>query len=115
MIVDGNDPLSIYKALKTYEAELRKGEGPVAIIANTYRLKGHGVYDKAVYKPSGEEELFMLRDPITMFANRLIREGVLTQEEFNSMVKDVKMAIDTAFEKAKAGSPLSLEELSKYV
>ncbi len=115
VIVDGNDPLSVYKALKMYESKLREGEGPVAIIANTYRLKGHGVYDKAAYKPVGEEELFKLRDPITVFADRLIREGVLTHDELNSMVRDTKTAVNTAFEKARAGSPLPLEELSKYV
>jgi len=115
LIVDGNDPLSVYKALKVYENELRSGNGPVAIVANTYRLKGHGVYDKAPYKPLGETDLYKLKDPITTYANRLISEGVLKQEEFKDIFEKAKKMVDDAFEKAKMGSPLTLEELSAYV
>lgn len=114
-IVDGNDPLSVYKALKIHEEKLRSGEGPVAVIANTYRLKGHGVYDKALYKPHGEADLYRLKDPITTFANRLINEGILKQDEYRVMLEDAKKTVDESFEKAKLGSPLTLDELSSYV
>lgn len=115
LIVDGNDPLSVYKALKVYENELRSGNGPVAITANTYRLKGHGVYDKAPYKPLGEADLYKLKDPITTYADRLISEGLLKRDEFKALFENAKKMVDDAFEKAKMGSPLTLEELNAYV
>lgn len=114
-IVDGNDPLSVYKALKINEKGLRDGEGPIAVVANTYRLKGHGVYDRALYKPLGEVDLYKLKDPIASFANRLINEGVLEQNEYKTMFEEARKAVDEAFEKAKTGSPLTLEELYNYV
>jgi pyruvate dehydrogenase E1 component alpha subunit len=116
LVVDGNDPLSIYKGLKIYEDELRSGEGPLAVVASTYRLKGHGVYDKALYKPLGEVELYgKLKDPIMMFANRLIIEGILTHDEFKVIFEKAKQAVEKAFEEARKGSPLTIEELYNYV
>jgi pyruvate dehydrogenase E1 component alpha subunit len=116
LIVDGNDPLSVYKALKIYENELRSGKGPVAIVANTYRLKGHGVYDKAPYKPLGEVELYSrLKDPILTFANRLVNEGIITHDSLDAIFEEAKKSIEKAFEEAKKGSPLSIEELYFYV
>lgn len=114
-IVDGNDPLSVYKALKINEEKLRSGEGPIAIVANTYRLKGHGVYDRALYKPLGEVDLYRLKDPITNFASRLVNEGIIKQDEYKNMFEETRKCVNEAFEKAKAGSPLTLDELYHYV
>ncbi|MEM1532448.1 MAG: thiamine pyrophosphate-dependent dehydrogenase E1 component subunit alpha [Desulfurococcaceae archaeon] len=111
LVVNGNDPLSVYKGLKTHEEELRSGKGPIAIIAMTYRLKGHGVYDKSPYKPLGEEDLWRSRDPIITFSGRLINEGVITVGEFEEMLRSVRERVDEAFEKAKGGSPMNIEEL----
>ncbi len=115
IVVDGNDPLSVYKALKIYETELRGGNGPVAVVANTYRLKGHGVYDKAIYKPLGEEDLYKLRDPITTYAKRLASEGIIKENELEIMFSKAKKMVDEAFEKARGGSLLPFEEIGKYV
>lgn len=115
LVVNGNDPLSVYKGLKTYEEELRSGKGPIAIVAMTYRLKGHGVYDKSPYKPLGEEDLWRSRDPIITFSNRLINEGVVMAGEYEEMLKNTKRKIDEAFERAKRGSPMSIEELYSLV
>ncbi|MEM1773360.1 MAG: thiamine pyrophosphate-dependent dehydrogenase E1 component subunit alpha [Desulfurococcaceae archaeon] len=114
-IVDGNDPLAVYKALKIHEEKLRNGDGPIAIIANTYRLKGHGVYDKALYKPLGEADLYRLKDPIITFANRLMNEGVLKQDDYKAIFEEARKIVNESFEKAKSGSPLTLDELSYYV
>ncbi|MCS7127899.1 MAG: thiamine pyrophosphate-dependent dehydrogenase E1 component subunit alpha [Sulfolobales archaeon] len=115
LVVNGNDPLSVYKGLKTYEEELRSGKGPIAIVAMTYRLKGHGVYDKSPYKPLGEEDLWRSRDPIITFSNRLINEGVVMAGEYEEMLKNTKRKIDEAFERAKRGSPMNIEELYSLV
>jgi acetoin:2,6-dichlorophenolindophenol oxidoreductase subunit alpha len=44
----------------------RAGEGPTLIEANTYRQVGHSRSDPATYRPEGELEMWLARDPITL-------------------------------------------------
>ena len=44
--------------------------------AKTYRYAGHSL-DKATYRPEGELDLWLKRDPITLFGERLIAEGLV--------------------------------------
>ncbi|MEZ0393499.1 MAG: thiamine pyrophosphate-dependent dehydrogenase E1 component subunit alpha [Desulfurococcaceae archaeon] len=116
LVVNGNDPLSVYKALKLREEELRKGNGPIAVVANTYRMKGHGVYDKSPYKPSGEEEWWRKqRDPIELFTTRLIKEGTLSEGEVDKVLRIARARIAEAYERARNGSPLKFEELANLL
>ena len=52
-------------------ARARVGEGPTLIEADTYRHEGHSRSDPAKYRPEGELEEWLGRDPIPRF------EGVL--------------------------------------
>jgi acetoin:2,6-dichlorophenolindophenol oxidoreductase subunit alpha len=75
-IVDGNDVDAMYAAVSASVARGRDGEGPTLIEAKTYRHKGHSRTDPAKYRPAGELERWLERDPIVLLERALEAEGV---------------------------------------
>jgi TPP-dependent pyruvate/acetoin dehydrogenase alpha subunit len=61
-------------------ARARGGEGPTLIEALTYRHKGHSRTDPATYRPDGELERWLERDPIDLFARLLQARDVLAAD-----------------------------------
>jgi len=99
-IVDGNDVLSVYKLARELVEKVRNGIGPFFIEARTYKMKGHGVYDPALYRDKEEVKRWLERDPIKLFKEKLIKENIITEREFENLrseiVKEVEESIDFA-------------------
>ena len=99
IIVDGNDADAVYRIALTAFEKARSGEGPSLIEAKTYRHSGHSRADPATYRPDGELDEWLKKDPIPMYRKRLIDFGV--QEEIvkdieESVMKDVDEATEAA-------------------
>ena len=56
-------------------AHARAGEGPSLIEAFTYRHSGHSRADPAQYRPKGELEQWLERDPIKIYRSRMASLG----------------------------------------
>jgi TPP-dependent pyruvate/acetoin dehydrogenase alpha subunit len=109
-VADGNDPVSVYRAV-SYAAEIaRGGKGPCFIEARTYRLKGHGIYDKAEYRPQDEVKSWLDKEPITMFEELLTKAEVLARGEIEQIRKTIEVEIEEAVKKARTSPypPFSL-------
>ena len=63
---DGNDPISVFRAVREARKACSEGSGPSFVEARTYRMKGHGIYDKAEYRPSDEVREWAEKDPLAM-------------------------------------------------
>jgi pyruvate dehydrogenase E1 component alpha subunit len=79
--VDGNDLYAVRDVVAEAAARARAGDGPTLIEALTYRHKGHSRTDPATYRPEGELERWLLRDPIDLFARVLGGSGALETAE----------------------------------
>jgi pyruvate dehydrogenase E1 component alpha subunit len=99
--VDGNDLTAVMNTVATAIARARRGLGPTLIEALTYRHKGHSRADPATYRPAGELEAWLLRDPIELFKQQLRDEGVdeVTLEEVHSAAR---LEVDAAAARARA-------------
>src|SRR4051812_37562013 len=76
--IDGND-LDIVIAEMTEATErARRGDGPSYLVANTYRFRGHSMSDAMKYRTREEQERARLRDPITIYEDRLKAKGVIS-------------------------------------
>src|SRR4029453_1156997 len=70
--VDGQEGEAVYKATQRALKHARDGEGPVFLLAETFRLTGHYVGDPQVYRPKEEgRELRQTQDAITKPLERL--------------------------------------------
>jgi len=82
ILVDGNDVLACYKAMKAAVDKARSGGGPTLIEAVTYRMGGHSSSDDpSKYRSMEEVELWKTRDPILRFRRYLTKKGLLTEQE----------------------------------
>src|SRR5437868_7655850 len=75
IVVDGNDADAVYKVASDALAKARAGGGPSLIEAMTYRHSGHSRADPGKYRPEGELEKWLLRDPVVMYRERLLKNG----------------------------------------
>ena len=80
-IVDGQDVDAVEAAMALAVARARSGGGPTLIEAKTYRYAGHSRSDKATYRPAGELDVWLQRDPIKLFGAKLVEEGLLEEAD----------------------------------
>jgi acetoin:2,6-dichlorophenolindophenol oxidoreductase subunit alpha len=114
IIVDGNDADEVYTTAVKHIDRARKGGGPALIEAKTYRHSGHSRADPAKYRPEGELEKWLERDPLKVYRSRLLQlgftEGTLVDIEKAAMAK-----VDDATATAKASPVPSVADIEKNV
>jgi len=93
----------------------RNGAGPTLLECMTYKLKGHGVYDKAEYRPREELEEWLRRDPINGLEAKLLKADLTTQAEIDQIERQVATEVEESVVFAKTSPVLPFEELTKYV
>ena len=103
MKCDGTDPLESYRTLREAVQHIRARKGPVLVHAMVIRPYGHSMSDDELsYKPPLEREAEAKRDPVTVYPEFLIREGLASREEIEQIQKDVDAEIAEAEAKALA-------------
>jgi acetoin:2,6-dichlorophenolindophenol oxidoreductase subunit alpha len=100
-VIDGNDVVVVADAVGRAAARARDGGGPTVLEALTYRHFGHSRTDPAAYRPDGELEEWLARDPLTVAAARLHGMGVLP-EQVDSAAGRAAAAVAAAVAGAKA-------------
>jgi TPP-dependent pyruvate/acetoin dehydrogenase alpha subunit len=114
IVVDGNDADEVYRTAQKYLERARKGGGPALIECMTYRHSGHSRADPGQYRPPGELDRWLERDPIKIYRERLLGLGIveatLTDLETESLRK-----VDVATETAKASPVPAISEIDKNV
>lgn len=99
--VDGNEVWSVRATVEEALVRARAGEGPTLVEAMTYRHKGHSRTDPATYRPEGELEVWLQRDPIALLEQRLEESGV-EAARLAEVSEEARKAIDAALEQARA-------------
>lgn len=100
--VDGNDVVAVYATVLRATDRARRGEGPTFIECKTYRHRGHSRSDPAKYRPAGELESWLKRDPIAQCAARLKSSAHLQQADLDAIHLEIQQKIDAAYEAAAA-------------
>jgi acetoin:2,6-dichlorophenolindophenol oxidoreductase subunit alpha len=99
--VDGQDVEAVHDAASRALAHARGGEGPVFLLANTYRLTGHYVGDPQVYRPREEvREVRQSHDPL----DKLRAKAEVSDEDWEAMERDVQTIVDGSVEFAQNGT-----------
>jgi acetoin:2,6-dichlorophenolindophenol oxidoreductase subunit alpha len=114
IIVDGNDADDVYRTAVKYMNRARKGGGPALIEAKTYRHSGHSRADPAKYRPEGELDRWLERDPLKVYRARLLELG-FTEGTLIDMEKNAMSQVDEATAIAKASPTPSVADIEKNV
>jgi TPP-dependent pyruvate/acetoin dehydrogenase alpha subunit len=114
IIVDGNDADIMYETAMAAIDLARAGGGPSLIEARTYRHSGHSRADPAKYRPEGELEEWLKKDPIPTYRERLLRLG-FSEGTLKGIEEDTQRKVDEATAIAKASPTPSLDLIDKDV
>lgn len=101
VIADGQDAEAVHAAMKEAVERARQGQGPTFLELKTYRFRGHSRTDTGPYRPEGELERWLERDPIKILKERMIADGQLDQEQFSEMQQSVEQMVQETIEWAK--------------
>src|SRR5699024_473998 len=115
-VVDGNDPLAVFAAVKEARERALNGEGPSLIEAVTDRLTAHSSDDNdKVYRTKEELEEMRQHDCVLSFANYLKELGILTEEMEEEMNQSIKQKVNEATTYAENASSPDPATLLDYV
>jgi pyruvate dehydrogenase E1 component alpha subunit len=95
VVVEGNYVLEVRDVARAAVERARAGKGPTLIEARTYRHRGHYEGDMARYRPAGELEDWMERDPLRVFEQHLGGQGI-TDSDLEGIRQSVESQLDEA-------------------
>jgi pyruvate dehydrogenase E1 component alpha subunit len=114
-IVDGMDFFAVHAQAGEAVARARQGEGPTLIECKTYRYFGHYVGDPLTYRTKEETEAQRGRDPLVIFENRVVDDGLLDSALLRALDGQVAESIADAVGWAKESPLPSPEDLATDV
>lgn len=113
--VDGMDVLAVEKAAFNAAEKVRTTGKPYFLVCNTYRFRAHSMFDAELYREKKEVEEWKKRDPILLLKQKLLNEGLITDNEYTAIENKVEEQVQQSVDFAENGSWEPLEQLTKYV
>ncbi len=114
--VDGTDPEASFQAFQTAVAHCRSGKGPAFVHGHCIRCYSHSLSDDdRLYRTQAEREADALRDPIAKLQMRLLREGILTDEEITALEHSLDHEVAEAAERALKAPLPKVESITRHV
>jgi len=115
LLIDGNDVLAVYAAVREAVGRARAGGGPTLIEAFTYRLADHTTSDDAAkYRDGGDVAAWEKKDPIVRFQAHLKARGLWDEAFENGVQASAAATVEKAVADAEALPPASLEDLFAF-
>jgi pyruvate dehydrogenase E1 component alpha subunit len=109
--VDGQDVVAMRECVADHLEIARRDRRPTLVEAFTYRYRGHSAADPEVYRDKQEVEEWQRRDPIEIFARRLIDAGTIAEDDLEAIREEVHREVVAAVEFADASPEPPLDSL----
>ena len=113
--VDGMDVLAVRETVSEHIRMARVDRQPTLVEAFTYRFRGHSAADPEVYRTKEEVEEWRKKDPITVFRDRLLADGVISEQDVDQMRERVEKRVLDAVAFADASPEPPLESLYDHL
>ncbi|MFN2475283.1 MAG: thiamine pyrophosphate-dependent enzyme [Chthoniobacterales bacterium] len=111
-VIDGSDPQAVYDAGAEAFESMRAGGGPRFFWVDMERLSSHtSSDDQKLYRSAEELTECAGHDPLRVWSERLIADGVITSEEYEKLDKEVKERIRKEFSDAEKSEDPTADEL----
>ena len=111
-VVDGADPLAVHAATQEAIARIRVGEGPAFLWVKVERLSSHtSSDDHTLYRSKEDIAALEQRDPIRALKSRMIKDGELTEKEFEKLEADLKEKVRLDYAAADKAEQPRADEL----
>ncbi|MFN0203652.1 MAG: thiamine pyrophosphate-dependent enzyme [Bacteroidia bacterium] len=113
-IIDGNNLLEVYHAVKEITAKMREDRKPVILECMTFRMRGHEEASGTKYVPKELFEQWEVKDPVKNYEKYLISIGLLTEEQAINIRKELKAFVNSEVE-ASFEEPELVPNLDKEI
>lgn len=113
--LDGMDVEAMYSGISELVQTAREEKRPALVEAQTYRFVGHSMSDPAKYRTREELDEYRQGDPILILKDRMISDGALTEEEYETLDGEIKAEIKTVVADAEAAAEPAPESLYEDV
>jgi len=101
VVVDGNDVLAVFEAVKAAADRARSGDGPTLIEAKTYRLVPHSSDDDdRRYRARTEVQEWLKRDPVDRFRSYLVAQEIINETKDKALRDKAADVVNDATEYA---------------
>src|SRR5256886_8751177 len=112
--MEGQDVQEVYDATAEAFEKIRTGNGPFFFWINMERLSSHtSSDDQKLYRSAEELQTLETFDPLKCWKDCLVKEGLITAEQYAKLDDDVKERIRREYTEAeKAGDPSPNELLA---
>jgi pyruvate dehydrogenase E1 component alpha subunit len=100
---DGNNVLDAYATTKLAADRCRRGDGPVMLVGNTFRMGGHATHDEAEARTTFPDSVFKAWgtcDPVGLYEEYLKEEG-RTSRDLEAVEAEVTAQVDQAAREAR--------------
>ena len=99
-VVDGQDVLIMHAAMERAVQRARGDKHPTLLEVRTYRFMGHSMSDPihGHYRTKEEVEDQRKRDPIAVWSQRLVAEGVMEEGAVKALDKEVLQEVNDAYQ-----------------
>jgi TPP-dependent pyruvate/acetoin dehydrogenase alpha subunit len=104
--VDGNDVMAVYEAVQGAVGRAKNGDGPTLVVCDTYRLRNHaeglpirkryGMMRGESWGSNDEVEEWKAKGPIKRFRANLLEMELLTDQDEQTIYKEIEQIIDDA-------------------
>ena len=110
--------LSVREGMKHVRDYVSQGNGPMVVEMSTYRYHGHSMTDPdKTYRDRAEKNTVRQEnDPIKNVRNLLLEHTDATEDELNTIEKNIRAEVEAARDRALAGStPSSTDDLVRNI
>ena len=110
--VEGQDVQQVYDATAEAFNKIRAGEGPFFFWIRMERLSSHtSSDDQKLYRSVEELEQLEKFDPLTCWRDRLIKDGVISQQQYAELDNEIKERVRREYAEAEKADDPSPNEL----
>ena len=116
-VVDGQDVLIMHAAMERAVERARADKVPTLLEVRTYRFMGHSMSDPihGHYRTKEEVEDQRKRDPIGVWSQRLIAEGLTDEAAVKALDKEIVVEVEDAYRFADEAADPEMGELYRDV
>ena len=95
-VEDGNDVIAVYEKMQEVIDYVRSGNGPALVEVESYRWFGHSTADAGAYRTKEEVDAWKAKDPLKKYRTYLTENKIATDEELDTIEKEVAQEIEDA-------------------
>jgi pyruvate dehydrogenase E1 component alpha subunit len=105
--------MAVERSMRAATEAVRAGGGPRFLELLTYRFRAHSMYDVDRYRKKEEVARWKERDPIELFAAKMIAESQLEPIDRERIEHEVAEVVLAAIREAEAAPIEPVEDLTK--